>query len=309
MSNRYLIGDWGTTHLRLYLIEQGQVTSVREGAGIGGLTTPPADVLRDVVIPWLGASPIDVVLCGMASSRSGLYELPYVQAPADFQSWAQRVHRSQQGSLSILLTTGMKCNLEPEGFDVMRGEEAQIFGALHIEPALISGSHCLILPGTHSKWVTLQEGSIQHFRTALTGELYALLRNHSTLLKVTADDAGLEFDQGFKAGSARSLQMDDGLLAAAFQTRTAQLLAGRSAAWASGFLSGLLIGHELATLSKQFTTVNPVTLIGDHKLTTLYQRILTERGITTRLIDGAACVLASLQHLHERYDDLASRAP
>ena len=90
---RYVLGDWCTTHLRLYLMERDQVIDVRDGVSIGNLTGPPAEVLTSTIDRWLGTEqPIDVVLCGMASSRNGLHELPYVKAPASFASRIGRIN-------------------------------------------------------------------------------------------------------------------------------------------------------------------------------------------------------------------------
>jgi 2-dehydro-3-deoxygalactonokinase len=310
MTSQYLLGDWGTTHLRLYLMEQGRVVDTREGTGIGSLRDSPVITLTTLITSWLGSSThIDITLCGMGSSRNGLLELPYVKAPAKMADWAGHAHHMQTYSLNLLLATGMQCGDNDHGFDVMRGEETQIFGATQLATELLNGSHCLVLPGTHSKWTEVRDGSVVRFRTALTGELYALLRVHSTLLKAGADMSDeAEFDHGFTAGAARSEQIDDGLLSAIFQARTAQLLQGRSAAWASGFLSGLLIGYELATMSVSFATSGVVTLIGQTQLTALYQRVFAARGFSTRVLDGAACVLAGLQRLRELRSDSTTRA-
>jgi 2-dehydro-3-deoxygalactonokinase len=284
-------------------MEQNQIVEVREGAGIGGLTCPPIAALTTLAEELIGVGqPIEVVLCGMASSRNGVMELPYAKAPASFTAWARQAQRLQAGSLDILLATGIQCGNEAQGFEVMRGEETQIFGAAHIDTALNAGneSHCYVLPGTHSKWAELQDGSVLRFRTALTGEVYALLRQHSTLLRTSTETSNAtEFDRGFADGSKRSERIDDGLLTAIFQTRTAQLLQGQSHAWACGFLSGLLIGYELATMSAAFGKPSNITLIGQTQLALLYQRIFTARGISTRILDGAVCVIAGLRRLRE----------
>ena len=75
----------------------------------------------------------------------------------------------------------------------MRGEETQLFGALHLlGPDAADG--CYVLPGTHSKWVRLHGGRITELRTYMTGELFALLRQHGTLASAMqtadADDGG-----------------------------------------------------------------------------------------------------------------------
>ena len=188
----------------------------------------------------------------------------------------------------------------------MRGEETQIFGALYRDPKLASGSHVFVLPGTHSKWVDVQDGTITRFTTAMTGEVFALLRDHSTLLKVgdVTTNANAEVEEGFDAGVERSDDIADGMLAALFRTRTAQLLDQRSRSWARGFLSGLLIGSEVASLSRLYSTTGNVCIVGESDLTLLYRRVFERRGVAVSAIDGATCVVAGLRALRslpERY--------
>jgi 2-dehydro-3-deoxygalactonokinase len=119
------------------------------------------------------------------------------------------------------------------------------------------------------------------------------------LLKVGdgTPDVSSEVERGFDAGVARSADLADGLLAALFRTRTAQLLDQRSRSWARGFLSGLLIGSEVASLSRQYSTTGNVYIIGESELTTLYQRVFERRGVAVSAIDGASCVVAGLRAL------------
>jgi 2-dehydro-3-deoxygalactonokinase len=92
----------------------------------------------------------------------------------------------------------------------------------------------------------------------MTGELYALLRDGSTLLRTGAAGANAlpennaDRDPGFAAGVARSSELHGGLLAALFEARAAQLVDHRPKSWAAGFLSGLLIGHEVVAMSESF---------------------------------------------------------
>ncbi|MGH8238087.1 MAG: 2-dehydro-3-deoxygalactonokinase, partial [Steroidobacteraceae bacterium] len=126
-------------------------------------------------------------------------------------------------------------------------------------------------------------------------------RDHSILLKAGAvpDAAGADADAGFTAGVQRSAHLAEGLLAALFETRTAQLLLRRSRAWASAFLSGLLIGAEIAGLSTKYSTARGVQIIGDAQLAALYQRVFADRGVATRSMDDAACAIAGLRYLYE----------
>ena len=212
--------------------------------------------------------------------------------------WAQAAQRLQIGNLRVLLANGLKYQDEAGGFDVMRGEETQIFGALQIKPALREGNHCVVLPGTHSKWVALESGVIRSFSTVITGELYALLSHDSTLLKAASEaGAASDSDIGFAAGSADSLQLRTSLLSALFRTRTAQLLQGRSRAWASGYLSGLLIGYEVASMGTDLP--QQVTIIGQSQLASLYREVFAARRVAVNALDGADCARSGLCELRK----------
>lgn len=292
------LGDWGTTRLRLLLVDDRQVIEQREGPGIGALVRSPVDTLTESIGSWRERGLSRVVLAGMAGSRNGLLEVPYLQAPADRFAWSRAARSLVVNDLSISVAAGLRCDCDDTS-DVMRGEENQIYGALEVNPALGEGSHLVILPGTHSKWVEIEDGAIVRFHTALTGELYALLRDHSILLRTgdAAQHLQSEADDGFSAGIQRASESGIGLVNSAFEARTAQLLHSRSRSWASGFLSGLVIGEEIEGLSSRYPVVQGVTLIGDARLTALYSSAFGQRGIRTNILDGDDCALRGLRFL------------
>jgi 2-dehydro-3-deoxygalactonokinase len=303
-----VLGDWGTSRLRLFLLRNDAVVDTCEGPGIGALTTASAEgrveTLAGLVARWMnGAQPIRVLLGGMAGSRNGLFESPYAALPADSATWARAARTIETGRMRITIAAGLKSTDECVGADVMRGEETQIFGAMQLDPALRRGTHVVVLPGTHSKWVEIADGSIARFRTAMTGELYALLRDGSTLLRTGAAAANAlpendaDRDPGFAAGVARSSELHGGLLAALFEARAAQLVDHRSKSWAAGFLSGLLIGHEVVAMSESFQSPGVIRLIGDPGLVALYQGVLSQRGADARALGGAQCAIAGLAAL------------
>lgn len=306
---RYVLGDWGTSRLRLFLMDGAEIVDSREGPGIGAFagrapdsTDILADTLTGLIAPWTDAAqPMDVVLSGMIGSRNGLFDVPYARAPIDGAAWSRTAWSAKMSSLNITIAAGLRSGDQDGAPDVMRGEETQIFGAMQLDTALAAGSQLFVLPGTHSKWVNADNGKVTRFRTALTGEVFALLRDHSTLLKAGAGaiSSDADTDAGFIAGIQRCARLDAGLLASLFEARTAQLLEQRSRAWASGFLSGLLIGYEVASLSASCSTIRSVRIIGDPNLTSLYQRVFTDRGVEVHLLDGAACAIAGLRYLRE----------
>lgn len=297
--DRYALGDWGTTRLRLFLVERGAIVATREGCGIAALPSPASQALSDALAPWRHAHrSLDVYLAGMVGSRNGLHEVPYVPLPADCVAWSRASWSGALDGLNVVIAGGLCSRSGVQGNDVMRGEEAQIFGAMRIDDTLATGRRIFVLPGTHSKWVEIEDGRILRFRTAFTGETYSLLREHSTLLRASAAvDRPEDPQQGFDAGVLRAAQLSEGLLAALFEARVQQLLAGRSRAWAAGFLSGLLIAYEIDTLGHTFPAEHDIVVVGDPQLTTAYSSVLTRRSRSSRALGGDACAIEGLRYL------------
>lgn len=295
VEHRRVLCDWGSSRLRAVLDLEGVVVDRRDGPGVNRLgADSPAAALLDVLASWRGGRRLDVFLCGMAGSRNGLAEVPYVRAPATMEAWRQGCLRVRLEDLEASIAPGMQAENFRGAPDVMRGEETQIFGALTLERQLATGSHLFVLPGTHSKWVLVRDGAVVRAQTHLTGELFDLLCRHSSLLRVGADAA--KDEGGFEAGLHAAAQ--GGLSGALFQTRTEQLIEGRTAGWARAFLSGLLIGAEVgSTLDEGASGFGPITLIGDPDLTALYLRALAARHVSARALDGERCVLAGLRLL------------
>jgi len=312
---RHVLGDWGTSRLRLFLLESDVVTATCDGPGIGALASSPAatrvQVLADLVAPWAtGKLPMRVFLSGMAGSRNGLVDVPYAELPLRRETWSSQAVTLQTQSMHITIAAGVRRSGNGESPDVMRGEETQIFGAMQLDPALRRTLHTVVLPGTHSKWVALSDGAITRFRSAITGELYALLRAHSTLFRTDAvATPGRKVNEaeqsvGFSAGVERSAELDGGLLTTLFETRVAQLLDARSQSWASGFLSGLLIGCEIREMRETFHTRGSICIIGDAKLTDLYEAVFAARGVRTYALDAEKSVIAGLHYLRKRLPEL-----
>jgi 2-dehydro-3-deoxygalactonokinase len=280
-----VIGDWGGTRLRLWRLEGGEVVGRREGPGIANAEDPAADLLAA-----LGDWPAERVrLCGMAGARNGLYETGYVDCPVSPSTWISSTGRLDMHGIALLITAGIICRDATKRPDVLRGEETQVFGAMALDPALASGSHLVVLPGTHSKWVRLIDGRVTGFRTFMTGELFGLLGRSSLF---TAGTSGAEDEEaGFAEGLARAA--DGGVTSALFEARSRQLCDGRSAGWASGFVSGLLIGTETATMAP----ARPTLIIGEPALAQRYHAAFGQAGM--RVADVEACTIAGLRLLDE----------
>ena len=297
-SSVTIFGDWGTSRLRLYLRQGKMVLDRRDGPGIGSLNgASPRDVFLDLVGDWREAGPSQALLCGMVGSRNGWQEAAYAPCPANAADIRERLLHIDADGLPVAIVPGLSCRNALGGPDVMRGEETQILGALSLNPELAKGRHLLALPGTHTKWVVVENGAITSFLTAPVGELYALLREHSILAKAAPGD-GPESPEGFARGVARIVEQGPARLPhLIFETRSRQLIDGLPKDEAMGFLSGLLIGADTATTSSWFGDLGKVSLIGAPALSVLYAQAIAAHGGTSVTVDGDAAVLAGLTTL------------
>jgi 2-dehydro-3-deoxygalactonokinase len=268
-----LIGlDWGTTSCRAYLIgADGQVLErVTDGPGILKVESGAFGAALDAMIcRWDAGLP--VILSGMIGSRQGWREAPYAKCPAGAGDIAQALARIDHTGRAIALLPGL--SVENDAMpDVMRGEETQILGAL-----ALSGRDggLFLLPGTHSKWATVQGGRIVSFRTFMTGEVFSALKDHTILGRLMTDGVGAEgFARGVKEGAA--VGSAGALLNRVFATRTYGLMDKLAGTALSDYLSGLLIGAEVAEAAPQTSAV--VTIIASAALAQRYTDALRLLG-------------------------------
>ncbi|WP_045738118.1 2-dehydro-3-deoxygalactonokinase [Xanthomonas sp. MUS 060] len=290
--------DWGTSSLRGYRLDAdgGILEQRRSDQGIAVCQGHFAATLATLIDTWPG----DVVLCGMIGSRNGWIELPYAPCPADTASLATAMRPLQDPALpgrTLWFVPGVASTHAPVP-DVMRGEETQLIGLLDIlaQERQDHAHHSVCLPGTHSKWVDLEHGRIAALATMMTGELYALLRQHSLLARLMEPDDTTFDAPGFAAGVQRSGD-PGGLLHHLFGVRSLGLFERLSAAAAPSYLSGLLIGHELRA---RLPLAPMVHLVGGSGLLTRYTHALRALGSTvhTHPEDLAARGLYRLARQH-----------
>ncbi|KWF30498.1 2-dehydro-3-deoxygalactonokinase [Burkholderia pseudomultivorans] len=315
--------DWGTTSLRAYLMADARTVLDERvapqgvmqlgGAGVGMADACDA-AFESMCGGWLDTWPaLPVVAAGMVGSAQGWRETPYAAVPIDTDRLGASLHplRTRRG-VTVHLVPGLI--QRGELANVMRGEETQIVGALHVCGA--ATPRWIGLPGTHSKWVAVRGSHIERFRTFMTGELYALLCAHSLLGRTMRPSAGFvpsAFERGVRAAQAGHAT---GLLATIFGCR-ARLLAGELAPdEQADYLSGVLIGHELAGLTAETAGLDdepggggpPPLLIGDEALCARYRHAAALFGWSrVDTIGGAAA--CGLWVLAERAGLLSEASP
>ena len=266
--------DWGTTSLRAYRLRKGAIIDRRDTPQ--GITRVDAGafaaVLHAIAGDWLAAGETRVLLAGMIGSRQGWVEAPYLPCPASPAALAAALTPVPFDGATVAIIPGLT-DRDPSGVpEVIRGEETQLAGA---SASIGHGLFCL--PGTHSKWATVSSGAITGFSTAMTGEVFAALRSHTILGRMMTDGPppdSDEYDDAFIRGVSRA-NTAGGLLHHLFGVRTLGLFGELGEGASAAYLSGLLIGSEIAAIDPH----GPVNLIGDPALCRLYALALSARGI------------------------------
>ncbi|HEY5070439.1 MAG TPA: 2-dehydro-3-deoxygalactonokinase [Caulobacteraceae bacterium] len=286
----FLAGDWGTTNLRAWIVADDGRAGPRRDFPLGVARLAPGEAaarFESEIRPAMGAQGLEALLCGMIGSTLGWIDAPYIACPTSLAGLADGLTRAAAG---VRIVPGLSCE-GLAGPDVLRGEETQILGWLTAYAARASGRRLLCLPGTHSKWVLVQDGRIVRFVTAMTGELYAVLREHSILRTPAEVEDGEAFEAGVDAAG------DGGALSARLFSARSRVLAGAlpSSSTAS-YLSGLLIGAEIAALHPLLggEAGESVELIGERALCAWFSRALARRALASEVRDGEAAALAGL---------------
>ncbi|HSD37650.1 MAG TPA: 2-dehydro-3-deoxygalactonokinase [Rhodocyclaceae bacterium] len=293
--------DWGSSNRRAYLMRDGVV--VERHLDAQGVLTCGGDFAAslDTLLARWPELPADapVLMSGMIGSRAGWIEAPYVPCPARLDALGSKLNDvpadarfPSLGSRRICIVPGVCQRTEP---DVMRGEEIQLLGSI----LLGGGDGIYVLPGTHSKWVIVEDGCITRFRSFMTGELFALLGKHSSLANLLEPGDAAEDMTAFGSGAAAAA--GGGLSHRLFGLRASVLLGTQRAASSRSWLSGLLIGAEWHDPHVQAwirsAADSEVRIVGEAHLTNLYAHVAASVGAGVRSFEPEAAFLAAVKHL------------
>jgi 2-dehydro-3-deoxygalactonokinase len=301
--------DWGTSSCRAYLMGEGGVVLAqrRQPSGTMAVTrrasataTPYGlafeQSFEEMCGGWLETQPdLPVVACGTVGSNHGWAEADYRPVPADLAAEGIVLTRVRtRAGVTVHIIPGLIANSALP--DVMRGEETQILGVLtnsRRAGTLDYASECIVLlPGTHSKWVRVTGTTVNDFTTYMTGEVYAFLTDDSILsrLAVRADQPDwMAFDRGLDV--VRSPAGHGGVLHTVFSARSLVITGELAPDQVEDYISGLLIGHELAAIDPAWLADEPnaILLCGDAKLNDRYRRALERLGLHVALaVPGSA---------------------
>ena len=276
---RFVGVDWGTSSFRAWLFE-ADGTVLNEVRAPDGLLAVGERNFAEVLEAHLatlgadGATP--AVLCGMVGSRTGWHEADYLDAPVALRDLGPLATPVDHPSRPVHILPGIAQRSDAEP-DVMRGEETQLLGV--VAEGHRSGLVCM--PGTHSKWVRLADGTVEGFSTFMTGELFALLRERSIFAKAVEGAARVDGQAGaFRRAVRRALDEPNRATNALFGVRAGWLLHGREPGEQLATLSGLLIGLELSGAAARWGALDGCVLLADGAIRDLYRSALDVAGIS-----------------------------
>jgi 2-dehydro-3-deoxygalactonokinase len=276
--------DWGSSSFRAYLMSpDGEVLDeVASGDGIGSVAPGayPATLER-LTRRWLEAHPsLPIIASGMVGSRHGWREAAYVKCPAGPREVATHLTQVEADGRRVYLAAGLSYADETGQPDVMRGEETEIFGVAD------AGARLIVLPGSHSKWAKVDGDRVVAFKTFVTGELFAALRDHTVAgafaRAAPAKSPGEPFALGVARGAAAATcEGSSGLIGLLFGARSLPLMGALPEDDSGEYLSGLLIGAEIGEARRLFPGEAP-HVAGAEALVARYLAAFEALGVSAR---------------------------
>ncbi len=290
--------DWGTTNRRGYLLDgNGAILDARKD-DLGLVNVKDGrfqEAFEILTAPWVethGAMP--AMLSGMVGATKGWTEAAYCPLPAGLDELAGSLERVPSDD-QIWIVPGVSTRDQIGVADVIRGEEIQAIAAGGQED-----SSLIVVPGTHSKWVHMREGSIVGFTTFMTGDLFEAILNHTVISQLRVKES-IGDQKAFALGVDVGYSHNGELTHVLFGARTRVLFEELAPESVSDYLSGLLIGAEIAgALTAHGPDVPCVKLIGSEHLRELYRLALESRGLKVSVVKTCA--------MGRTYVDLAKRA-
>lgn len=291
--DNYIAVDWGSSNRRLWVF-QNQVCVWHHSDSEGAAYLQP-DTFSQSWHTLLDRCPCPldnstiVIMSGMVGSNVGWLTAPYLRCPTDISSLASCLTPVKNaGPFPLFIVPGLQLP-GPDIFDVMRGEETQLLGALGNE-------QWYVLPGTHSKWIKVKNGIVEHFQTAMTGEMFHLMSTHSLLRqRQTLQQNNLaELIQGAEWGAQENC-----LTRGLFSLRARMLCHALEPDYLHSILSGYLIGHEIARMQEFYRLPKhtKLVLIGNENLIERYRNVLSHFGLSCRLVSGETAFLSGIRSI------------
>lgn len=286
--------DWGTSNRRAYLVD-GDGACLRRHEDERGMLSERGRFTWSLAAmrSAMGARPdAPVILSGMVGSAQGWQEVPCLSDAVPLHELPEHLAPVREMADCFIVPGYQRHGALA---DVMRGEETQLLGA----HALGEGDGWFVLPGTHSKWVRIENGRLAHWSTLMTGELFALLAHSLEAAHEDADEAG-----GFAAGLAlaeQRLPLTQALSSVRARVANKTMAASRARAC----IRGLLIGAEFAAIDAGRMRHQAIKIIASPELGPRYLQAAAYFGMSAVTLDPHDTYCAALRFIASRREAYA----
>lgn len=301
--------DWGTSSFRLWLLDEKGNTLKESRSGEGMLKAGEIGfeaILNSHLEELEAPGNLPVMICGMAGSRQGWMEAPYISCPARLTDIMEGAVSMPGTDRPIRILPGI-AQRDANDPDVMRGEETQLLG---LSEKISRDRHLVCMPGTHCKWVVVDGGAVRRFATWTTGELFNLMATASILRHSIDPNAGKisPDDSVFQNWAKRGIADPGAVFRLFFTIRASTLVGDLETTHAAAALSGLLIGAEIGSaLAWCGNGKLPVILVASGGLASLYGQVLKLAGSDAQLEDADLAVRTGLYHAQRLQDGLPKK--
>ncbi len=291
--------DWGTSNFRYWVLESDKV--LKHDILPLGMQKLNRDEYEEHLIKAIGnlldpTKLTPILICGMAGSRQGWSEAPYLSIPSKPPDLRHAMPvNSKDRRISVRILPGLR---QSDPADIMRGEETQIRGILD-KNKNFDGVICL--PGTHTKWVRISAGEVVNFQTFMTGEMFFLLSEKSVLKHSVSKGGWVE--KIFRE-SVNEIITDNKLFAAKlFNLRSEFIMENLSKTESRTRLSGYLIGLELAG-SRPYWLGQKVLILGEDDISLAYEQGLDCQGVIVERVCAKNVALDGLKAIYKTRKEL-----
>lgn len=296
-DNNFIVMDWGSSNIRAFLYISGKQKDIKKSSS--GVTVAQGkeceSVFDSLTSDWFKAyGRMPVLMAGMVGSVNGWCNADYLKCPLELGELGKHltVVKNSKG-YDIRIVPGL-CVKNNCNYNVMRGEETQLFGAMKKQQ-----SRVYIMPGTHCKWVLTDNKRIESFRTVMTGELLNILMKYSLI--GLGNEEQTESEQDFILGLKSGFEKDN-ILPLLFEVRAARILGKISPNHIKEYLSGLLIGSEIAALKRIYgfdSSDDAFGIIATPMLAKRYAKGLELAGIDSFSLNGEEAFLSGILPIAE----------
>ena len=271
--------DWGSSRFRAFLLSENGalLDQVESDQGIFAQEQGGHEkTLHRSCGRWLEREDrIPILMAGMIGSRDGWFETSYLPCPVGIHGLGENIVQAPSIDLHPVYIVPGITDISSSGLpDILRGEETQIFGIFN-QP--VNNPVMTCLPGTHSKWVKLENNQIVRFSTYMTGEVFAAVHHCGSISSVLDD---CEFDENTFLEGVEVSQGAGGLLHHLFSIRSRAVSGQNRVKSTTSYLSGLLIGEEIRSAREFYPELTDIVVIGADSLVRDYAWALSSLGIS-----------------------------